>query len=57
MLNWSILFLIVAVIAGVFGFTGVAGASYEFAKILFFVFVVLFALAIILGRRTTDDLV
>jgi uncharacterized membrane protein YtjA (UPF0391 family) len=54
MLNWSILFLIVAVIAGVFGFTGVAGTSYEFAKILFFVFVVLFALAIIMGRRTND---
>lgn len=57
MLNWSILFLIVAVIAGVFGFTEAAGMSYGFAKILFFVFVALFALAIIMGRRTTDDLV
>lgn len=57
MLNWSILFLIVAVIAGVLGFTEVAGVSYGFAKILFFVFVILFALAIVAGRRTTDDLV
>jgi uncharacterized membrane protein YtjA (UPF0391 family) len=39
----------VAIVAAVFGFTGIASAAAGVAKILFFVFVVLFLLAIILG--------
>jgi len=40
MLRWSLAFLIVALIAAVLGFTPVAGASYETARILFFVFLI-----------------
>jgi uncharacterized membrane protein YtjA (UPF0391 family) len=43
------MFLIVAIIAGVFGFGLVAGASYTIAKVLFFVFLVLFIASLIFG--------
>jgi uncharacterized membrane protein YtjA (UPF0391 family) len=55
MLRWSIGFLILALIAGILGFGGVANASVDIAKILFFVFAVLFgisALAAALRGRT-----
>jgi len=45
MLQWAITFLIIALIAGVLGFGGVAAVSVEFAKILFVVFLVLFLVA------------
>lgn len=41
MLGWSILFLVLALIAGLFGFGGLASASAGIAKILFFVFLLL----------------
>jgi uncharacterized membrane protein YtjA (UPF0391 family) len=57
MLRWALLFLIVALIAGLFGFTTVAGTAYAAAKILFFVFLVLFVIALLLGNRTTTTTV
>ena len=42
MLSWVVTFLIVALIAGILGFGGVAGASIEIAKIIFFVALLLF---------------
>jgi uncharacterized membrane protein YtjA (UPF0391 family) len=52
MLYWTIVFLVVAIIAGIFGFTGVVGVSIWIAKVLFFVFVILFIVSLVLGRRT-----
>jgi uncharacterized membrane protein YtjA (UPF0391 family) len=52
MLRWAIFFLIVALIAAIFGFTDVAAVAKSAAKILFFVFLVLFVAMLILGRRT-----
>lgn len=52
MLSWAITFLIIALIAGIFGFFNIAGAAVGFAKILFFVFIVLFIVASLMGRRT-----
>jgi uncharacterized membrane protein YtjA (UPF0391 family) len=57
MLRWSLLFLIVALIAGLFGFFDIAGGSLFVAKVLFFVFLVLFVISLILGSRTTRDVV
>lgn len=48
MLGWALTFLVVALIAGVLGFTTVAGAAIEIAKILFFVFLVLFLVSLVL---------
>ncbi len=49
MLYWALVFLIVALVAAVFGFTGVYVAAAGIAKILFFVFVVLFLLSLLAG--------
>ncbi len=39
MLRLSILFFLLAVVAGLFGFTGIEGAAADVAKVLFFLFV------------------
>ncbi len=49
MLRWAFIFLIIALIAGLFGFGFVAGTALSIAKILFFIFIVLFVITLILG--------
>jgi uncharacterized membrane protein YtjA (UPF0391 family) len=49
MLYWAMVFLIIAVVAGVLGFTGVYLAAAGIAKILFFVFLVLFIISLLSG--------
>jgi uncharacterized membrane protein YtjA (UPF0391 family) len=44
MVYWALVFFLVAVIAAVFGFTGVALAAAGIAKLLFFIFLVLFVI-------------
>ena len=46
-LVWAIIFLIVAVVAGIFGFGFISGVSYTLAKWLVIIFVVLFIISII----------
>lgn len=48
MLTWSIMFLVIALIAAVFGFGGIASASAGVAQVLFLLFAVLFAVTILL---------
>lgn len=47
MLYWAAIFLTIALIAAVFGFGGIASASVGIAQILFFVFLVLFVVALV----------
>jgi uncharacterized membrane protein YtjA (UPF0391 family) len=49
MMGWAVTFLIVALIAAVLGFGGVAGVAIEAAKIVFFVAILLFAISAIVG--------
>lgn len=49
MLGWVVTFLIIALVAGILGFGGIAGASVEIAKIIFFVSLVLFLISAIFG--------
>lgn len=49
MLSWVVTFLIIALVAGLLGFGGIAGASIEIAKIVFFVAIVLFAVSALIG--------
>jgi uncharacterized membrane protein YtjA (UPF0391 family) len=49
MLYWALLFLIVAIVAAVFGFGAIAGTAAWVAKVLFFVFLVLFIVSLIFG--------
>jgi uncharacterized membrane protein YtjA (UPF0391 family) len=46
MLRWALMFLIVAIIAGIFGFAGVMVAAAGIAKLLFYVFLVLFVVSL-----------
>jgi uncharacterized membrane protein YtjA (UPF0391 family) len=56
MLSWALTFLIIALIAAVFGFGGVYVAAAGIAKILFFVFIVLFVISLISGGVARRDL-
>jgi len=49
MLRFALAFLILALIAGFLGFGGVAATSAGIARILFFGFLVVFAISLILG--------
>jgi uncharacterized membrane protein YtjA (UPF0391 family) len=56
MLNLAVTLLIIALIAALFGFGGIATAAVGLAKIIFFVAIVLFLIAVVtgtLGRGTT----
>ncbi len=56
MLYYAALFFIVALVAAVFGFGGVASASVGIAQILFFVFIVLFVLTLIVRAVRGQEL-
>lgn len=49
MLKWSATFFIIALLAAVFGFTGIAAGAATIAKTLFFIFLVLFLVTLIAG--------
>jgi uncharacterized membrane protein YtjA (UPF0391 family) len=53
MLYYALVFLLIAIVAAVFGFGGVAVVSAGIAKILFFIFIVLFLVSLIthMSRR------
>jgi uncharacterized membrane protein YtjA (UPF0391 family) len=49
MLRLAVLFLVLGLIAGLLGFTGIAGASFAVAKLLFGVFLLIFLVLLVLG--------
>jgi len=49
MLRYALIFFIIALIAALFGFTGIAAGAASIAKILFFVFLVVAGVALIMG--------
>jgi len=49
MLRWAAAFFIIAIIAAVFGFGDIAAGATDIAKILFFIFLVLFVLSLLLN--------
>lgn len=49
MLRYALIFFIVALIAALFGFGGIAAGAVEIAKILFYIFVVIFVVTLVLG--------
>tara|TARA_R110002073_G_scaffold131684_6_gene278386 strand:- start:208 stop:498 length:291 start_codon:yes stop_codon:yes gene_type:complete len=55
MLSWAVTFFVVAIIAAILGFGGIAGAASGIAQMLFFIFVVLFVISLVvraLGGKT-----
>jgi uncharacterized membrane protein YtjA (UPF0391 family) len=51
MLHWALTFLIVALIAGLLGFGALEGLAMWFAQVLFVVFLILFLISLLAGRR------
>jgi uncharacterized membrane protein YtjA (UPF0391 family) len=51
MLRLAVLFLVVSLLAALFGFTSVSGTAYDGAKILFLIFLVMFLVSAVLGFR------
>ncbi len=55
MLAWALMFLVIAILAGLFGFGGVAMISADIAQILFFIFLVLFVGSIVMHFARAGD--
>jgi len=53
MLSWALTFLVLALIAGILGFGVLAGTAMWIAKVCLLVFLVLFVISLVTGRRTT----
>jgi uncharacterized membrane protein YtjA (UPF0391 family) len=49
MLGWALTFLVIALIAAVLGFGGIAGFAVEIAKIIFYVAIILFLISAVVG--------
>jgi uncharacterized membrane protein YtjA (UPF0391 family) len=49
MIKWAILFFVISLIAGAFGFTGVASGARSVAKVLFFIAVAIFLIVLVFG--------
>ncbi|MGA2025612.1 MAG: DUF1328 domain-containing protein [Syntrophobacteraceae bacterium] len=49
---WSIAFLILGIIAGIFGFAGIAGTATWLAQVLFFLFLAAFIVSALWGRKS-----
>lgn len=49
MLKWALVFLLVAILSGILGFGNISGASFEIAKVLFYIFIVIFLFLLIIG--------
>jgi uncharacterized membrane protein YtjA (UPF0391 family) len=49
MLRWALIFLVVAIVAGIFGFAGIMLAAAGIAKLLFYLFLVLFLVSLVMG--------
>lgn len=52
MAGWAVLFFIIAIIAAVFGFGGIAGEAAWIGQVLLVIFLILAVLSLIFGRRT-----
>ena len=49
MLHYAAVFFVIAIIAAIFGFGGIAAGAVEIAKILFFIFIAIFVVTLIMG--------
>jgi uncharacterized membrane protein YtjA (UPF0391 family) len=49
MLRWSLIFLVVAIVAAALGFGGIAAGAAEIAKMLFYLFLAVFVITLVLG--------
>jgi len=51
MLNYAMIFLVIAIVAGLLGFGAIAAGTVAIAKVLFFVFLLMFIATVVIGMR------
>lgn len=56
MLRWSMIFLVIAIIAAVFGFGDIAADAAEIAKVLFYLFLGIFVITLVAGMAAGHKL-
>lgn len=56
MLRWALIFLVISLIAALFGFTGISVAAADIARILFFIFIVIFIVLLVGGLMAGQGL-
>jgi uncharacterized membrane protein YtjA (UPF0391 family) len=49
LLKWALIFLLISLVAALFGFTGLSAATADIARILFYIFLVIFVVLLVLG--------
>jgi len=49
MLRWALIFFVIALVAAVFGFLGIASAAVSIARLLFYIFLILFLVSLLGG--------
>jgi uncharacterized membrane protein YtjA (UPF0391 family) len=49
LLKWALIMLVVSLVAALFGFTDISAATADIARILFYIFVVVFLVLLVLG--------
>ena len=57
MLKWALFFFVIAMIAAVFGFTGIETVAMDVAKFLFFLFIVVAGVFLLLGLFVAKNVV
>lgn len=56
MLRWSVIFLIIALVAALFGFGNIAEGAADIAMVLFYIFIALFLISLIIGGLRSPKL-
>jgi len=51
MLRWALIFFVIAIVAAIFGFGGVAGEAAWIGRVLLVVFLILAVVSLVFGRR------
>ena len=49
MLKWALIFFLVSIVAGIFGFTGIAAGAATIARVLFFIALAIMLVFLLLG--------
>ncbi len=49
MLKWALIFFLVSIVAGIFGFTGIAAGAATIARVLFFIALAVMLVFLVLG--------
>lgn len=49
LLKWALIFFLISIVAAIFGFGGISAAAADVARILFFIFVVIFLVTLLMG--------